>query len=96
MSQIAVLVEFSVKPEHRRSFETIIRTHAAKTLETEPGCRRFDVLIPQKDDGRVLLVEVYADDAAFKAHGAMPRLAEVRESYKDMIIDRKITLCNLG
>ena len=96
MSQIAVLVEFSVKPEHRQTFESIIRDHAAKTLETEPGCRRFDVLVPQKEDGRVFLVEVYADDAAFKSHGAMPRLAQVRESYKDMIIDRKITLCTLS
>lgn len=95
MSQIAVLVEFSVKPEQRQAFERIIREHAAKTKETEPGCRRFDVLIPQKDDGRVFLVEVYDDDAAFKAHGAMPRLAQVRETYKDMITDRKITLCTL-
>ena len=95
MSQIAILVEFSVKPEHRQSFEAIIRDHAAKTKETEPGCRRFDVLVPQKDDGRVFLVEVYADDAAFKAHSSMPRLAQVRETYKDMINDRKITLCNL-
>jgi autoinducer 2-degrading protein len=95
MSQIAVLVEFNVKPEHRAAFEAIIREHAAKTKETEPGCRRFDVLIPKKDDGRVHLVEVYADDAAFKAHGEMPRLAQVRERYKDMILDRKITLCTL-
>ena len=95
MSQVAILVEFAVKPEHRQSFESIIRAHAAKTKETEPGCRRFDVLVPQKDDGRIFLVEVYADDAAFKAHSAMPRLAEVRESYKDMITDRKITVCTL-
>lgn len=95
MSQIAVLVEFAVKPEHRKAFESIIREHASKTKETEPGCKRFDVLVPQKDDGRIFLVEVYQDDAAFKAHGAMPRLAQVRESYKEMITDRKITLCSL-
>ncbi len=95
MSQIAVLVEFQVKPEHRRDFESIIRQHAAKTLETEPGCRRFDVLIPKKEDGRVFLVEVYADEQAFQAHAATPRLAEVRESYKDMVADRKLTICTL-
>ena len=95
MSAVAVLVEFSMKPENRAKFETIIRAHAAKTKETEPGCRSFDVLIPQKDDSHVYLVEVYEDDAAFKAHSAMPRLAEVRETYKDLIIDRKITLCTM-
>lgn len=95
MSQIAILVEFQVKPEHRQAFEAIIREHAAKTKETEPGCRRFDVLIPKKEDGRVFLVEVYADDAALQAHSATPRLAQVREAYKDMILDRKLTICTL-
>ncbi len=95
MSKVAIAVEFHVKPEHRAAFERIIGEHARKTLESEPGCERFDVLIPKKDDGRVLLCEVYKDDAAFKAHGEMPRLAQVRESYKDMITDRKITVCEL-
>jgi len=95
MSQIAVVVEFHVKPEHRQAFEKIIRDHARKTLETEPGCKRFDVMIPKKEDGRVLLCEVYADDAAFKAHSEMPRLMEVRNAYKDMITDRTLTICTL-
>lgn len=95
MSQIAIVVEFHVKPDQRQAFEKIIREHAAKSLETEPGCKRFDVMIPRKEDGRVLLCEVYEDEAAFKAHSEMPRLAEVRNAYKDMITDRSLTICTL-
>ena len=95
MSQIAIVVEFHVKPAHRQEFEALIRDHARKTLETEPGCKRFDVMIPRKEDGRVLLCEVYEDDAALKAHSETPRLVEVRNAYKDMITDRSLTICTL-
>lgn len=94
MAKVAVVVEFDVKPDHRPAFEKIIREHARITKETEPGCVRFDVLIPKKEDGRIMLFELYADDKAFQDHSSAPRLAEVRERYKDMITGRRITLCS--
>ena len=39
----------------------------------EPGCRRFDVVEPQGEPDRVLLYEIYDDEAAFDAHAA-PRI----------------------
>ncbi|MET4701860.1 autoinducer 2-degrading protein [Constrictibacter sp. MBR-5] len=94
MSKVAIAVEFHVKPEHRTAFEAIIREHARLSRETEPGCVRFDVLVPKKDDGRILLFELYADEKAFQDHSALPRLAETRERYKDMITERRITVCS--
>ena len=38
----------------------------------EPGCRRFDVLLPAQGSDRVLLYEIYDDEAAFEAHCASP------------------------
>src|SRR3546814_827467 len=94
MSKIAIVVEFRVKPDHRRAFEAIIRGHPHKSCETDPGCVRFDVLIPKKEYGRVMLYELYADEKAFQDHSSAPRLAEVRERYKDMIAERSITICS--
>jgi quinol monooxygenase YgiN len=61
---------------------------------------QFDVLQPLGRDGapdltKVMLVEVYADQAAFDAHGRNPRLATVRESYASLIEGRKLTVCNM-
>ncbi len=96
---IALIVEFSIKPGSHAAFDAIIREHAAKTKQEEPGCMRFDVLQPMGKDGadlsKLCLVEVYKDDDAFKAHGANPRLAKVREAYTDLISDRKITICEM-
>jgi quinol monooxygenase YgiN len=94
MSKIAIVVEFDVKPEHRQAFEKVIRSHAKRTREAEPGCLQFDVLIPQRDANKVFLFECYRDAAAFETHGKSPILADTREKYKDMIENRRITLCS--
>ena len=94
MSKVALVVEFDIKPEHRSAFEEIIRFHAKRTLETEEGCVQFDVLIPEREPNKVFLFECYRDAAAFDAHGKAPLLAETRGKYKDMIENRRITVCS--
>ena len=94
MNRIALVVEFDVKPENRTEFEEIIRSHATRTLEAESGCLQFDVLIPHEDNGKVFLYECYRDSEALKQHTKSPILADTREKYKDMIADRRITICN--
>lgn len=99
MPKIALVVEFHLKPGAHAAFDAIIRTHAAGTLMDEPGCERFEVLQPRGKDGpdlsRVMLMEVYADEAAVAAHQANPRLAATRAAYQDLIVDRKIHICSL-
>ncbi len=96
---VALIVEFNIKPGSHAAFDAIIREHARLTKQEEPGCERFDVLQPTaktgRDESKVCLVEVYKDQDAFKAHGANPRLAKVREAYTDLITDRKITICEM-
>lgn len=93
MSKVALVVEFDIKPEHRQAFEEVIRGHAKRTLDSEEGCLQFDVLIPKEDANKVFLFECYRDAAAFDTHAQSPILAETRATYKDMINDRRITVC---
>ncbi|MDB5414260.1 MAG: lsrG [Rubritepida sp.] len=99
MAKIALIVEFHLKPGAHATFDAIIRGHAIGTLADEPGCERFDVLQPKGKDGpdlsRVMLVEVYADAAALAAHQANPRLGRTRDAYAELVVDRKIHLCDL-
>ena len=44
------------------------RQRRAPRCTDEPGCRRFDVVEPQGEPDRVLLYEIYDDEAAFDAH----------------------------
>ncbi len=97
MAKVALIVEFKLKPGAHAAFDAIIRDHAAGTLADEPGCERFDVLQPRGKEGpdlsRVMLCEVYADDAAFQAHTQNPRLARTRAAYEALIDGRTIHVC---
>ena len=55
MSRIMIVVEFETKPEHRNQFIELIKAHAQRS-RAEDGCQQFEVLLPQEDHNRVLLV----------------------------------------
>jgi quinol monooxygenase YgiN len=98
MSRIGIVVEFTPKPDCHAAFDTLIREHARATLAEEPGCQRFDVLQPigtdgKSDTGKIMLVEVYENMAAFDAHRANPRLPRVAAAYAPLLDGRKLTIC---
>ena len=66
MSRIMIVVEFEVKPEHRNQFIELIKGHAQRS-RAEDGCQQFDVLLPQEDHNRVLLVEAWHDQEALES-----------------------------
>lgn len=101
MPKIAIVVEFHVKPGLHAAFDAHIRDHAAKTLASEPGCERFDVLQPLTDAGgpdetRVMLYELYADQAAFDAHRTGARMPGVAERSAPLLARRVLTICATG
>jgi (4S)-4-hydroxy-5-phosphonooxypentane-2,3-dione isomerase len=92
MSRIMIVVEFEVKPEHRSQMIELIKGHAQRS-RAEDGCQQFDVLVPQEDQNRVLLVEAWRDQAALDAHSKGPMLAKTRETYQPWLVNRKATRC---
>jgi quinol monooxygenase YgiN len=92
MSRIMIVVEFEVKPEHRNQFIELLKGHAQRS-RTEDGCQQFDVLVPQEDQSRVLLVEAWRDQAALDVHSKAPTMAKLRESYQPWLVSRQATRC---
>ncbi|HYZ31654.1 MAG TPA: putative quinol monooxygenase [Crenalkalicoccus sp.] len=99
MAKTGIVVDFRIRPGQHAAFDAIIRDHARKTLAEEPGCERFEVFQPVNngvpDLSRLMLVEVFRDQAAFEEHGRNPRLAEVRQAYAPMIEARTLHVCTL-
>ena len=98
MARVGIIVEFTVKPGMFAAFDAHIRDHAARTLAEEAGCERFDVLQPLNADGtpnetKIMLCEVYRDQAAFDVHRNGPRMPSVGERSKPMLDGRVLTLC---
>ena len=100
MPRIGIIVSFRLKPGSWEKFDAIIREHARRTREEEPGCERFEAFQPVTaegalDKGRFMVCEVYRDQAALDAHIKNPRLAVVRKNYADLVESRELTICHL-
>jgi (4S)-4-hydroxy-5-phosphonooxypentane-2,3-dione isomerase len=84
---IALFVTLDVRPDLREQLLAGIRAQGAASLEREPGCLQFDVCVDQENPNRVLLYEVYEDQAAFDAHGGTPHFA-VWRAVADECVER--------
>jgi (4S)-4-hydroxy-5-phosphonooxypentane-2,3-dione isomerase len=92
MSRIMIVVEFEVKPDHRSQFIELMKGHAQRS-RAEDGCQQFDVLLPQEDQNRVLLVEAWRDQAALDVHMKLPAMARLRETFGPWVVSFKATRC---
>lgn len=98
MARVCIIVDFRIKPGSWAAFDAHIRAHAAATLAEEPGCTAFDVLQPLAEDGtpdhgRIMLVEIYADEAAFDIHRHGPRMPGVGAASAPLLDGRTLTRC---
>ena len=70
MSLFTIIVKFAIEKGAMAAFSELVLRNARTSLSEEEGCARFDVLVPDPADGRVLLYE--RDRAAFDVHAASP------------------------
>lgn len=68
MSGFVIMVDFRLVPGTRQRFRPLIDANAITSVKEEPGCRRFDVVEPVGEDDRIVLYEIYDDEAAFDVH----------------------------
>ena len=83
-----VTVHFHVKPEHVTAFQAAMLVNARSSVEKEPGCRRFDVTVDEKDPAHFFLFEVYDDEAAFQKHMTMDHFATVNRVIEPWVLDK--------
>ena len=95
MSAIVLLVELKIAPGQRDAYIARSRQHRANVLANEPGCQRFDLLLPEEGGDTMFLAEYYDDHAALEHHMQTPYMKAYLEETGPMIADRKRTLCVL-
>ncbi len=95
MAKLAIVATFELAAGRIDELIALLMAHRDRCLRDEPGTLQFDVLRPRDEENKVLLYEVYADDAAFKAHWEGASVARVREEAKDLIVKLVGTWCTL-
>jgi (4S)-4-hydroxy-5-phosphonooxypentane-2,3-dione isomerase len=79
----ALIATLHIQREHREEFLASMLDDARGSVNDEPGCYRFDVLVDAKDPNTLYLYEVYRDRAAFDAHLQAPHYVRWRDTVKD-------------
>lgn len=99
MTEMTIIVEFETLDGKEAEFTRIISDHARRTLQEEPGCKRFEVIKPLDDDFRpkpnlVIVNELYADQAAVLAHRANPRMGPLGTAIAPLLKSRRAILAH--
>ena len=96
MPKLAIIGTLEVAPGRKDEVLPLLMAHRARCLKDEPGTLQFEVLVPREDDTKVLLYEVYRDDAAFNVHWNGTSVARLREEAAGMIVKVYGTRCALA
>ena len=94
MSKIAIVGDITTKPGSFDEYFELMKIHAAASRD-EPGCLRFDLVVPLKGENRVLFYELYEDRPSFDAHASTDRIKAHGAKTKEMLENRTINICEL-
>ena len=81
-------VHITLKPENADKFMRMLEANASAARK-EPGCKQFDVLVDPSDQNKVMLYEVYADQAAFDAHQQTPHFKKYLAEAVPLVAGRQ-------
>ena len=96
MAKQANIGVIELVPGSRERFLPMLMAHRARCLDEEPGTLQFEVLSPRDDDAKVLLYQVYTDDAAFDAHWNGASMARIGKEAEGLVVSVTGTRCALS
>jgi (4S)-4-hydroxy-5-phosphonooxypentane-2,3-dione isomerase len=95
-STCTLTVWFDVAPDAFPNFLTQVRENAAQSVQLEPGCLRFDVLVPEIGAGSgVLLYEIYRTHDDFDLHLASSHYLRFDAATKHMVLAKQVAFHQL-
>jgi quinol monooxygenase YgiN len=96
MGRFVVVVDFRLRPGMAERFHALIVENARASVRDEPGCRQFDIVIPQGEADRVVLYEIYEDRPAFDAHMRTPHYASFDRESVPFVASKSVILGDLA
>ena len=95
MGRFVITVDFTLHEGMLKKFLPLIIANANQSRTAEPGCERFDVLVPKDSANRVFLYEIYKDKTAFGAHVKSSHFLQFDAASKACVQDKKVVEYNL-
>jgi len=91
MDKFVLIVDFEVKPGTSDEVIKYVSENAESSVEKEPGCYQFDVLRVPDNPNRLMLYEVYENEAAFQAHGKTAHIEAFLAKARPLFVKTTMT-----
>src|SRR5215470_3436375 len=95
MPMRAILAYLTTKAGKEAEFEAKMTAQAKRCLANEPGCLQFDVVQDPKNPTRFVMLEIYKDDEAIKAHQDSQHFKDFRPVVSELVADRKVEVLHM-
>jgi quinol monooxygenase YgiN len=95
MTGFVIIVDFRLKAGAHPEFRRLVDANAHASVRNERGCRRFDVVEPRGEANRVLLYEIYDDEAAFDEHCRSAHYQRFNRESELHVKEKSVIRCDL-
>lgn len=95
MSGYVIIVDFRLRPGVKEEFRALIDANAGASVREEKGCRRFDVTEVRGEPDRIVLYEIYDDEAAFDAHCRTEHFHAFDAASEALVARKEVIRCDL-
>jgi quinol monooxygenase YgiN len=82
-------VDIDVVPGQIENYLAALKENGAAAVQTEPGCREFNITVSQNDPNHVFIFEVYDNAAALDAHRQTDHFKKYAATTKAMVAKRE-------
>lgn len=90
---IGVYIEFEAQPGRFDGLMERLREESEYCMRHDEGCLRMELALPQKPDGRIMLIELWRDEAAIELHRNQP--GHSHDWQKDYVANKRVAVCNV-
>ena len=91
----AIVAYLTAKPGKEAEFQEKMTAQARRCLAKEPGCLQFDVAQDPNNPARLVMLEVYQDEAAVKAHQESQHFKDFRPVIGELVAERKVEVLDI-
>jgi len=88
--QVVRIAELEIDPAHLEGYMAAVKEEMETSVRIEPGVVAIYAVAEKDAPTKLTFFEIYADEAAYRAHIASPHFRKYFETTKDMITSRRL------
>lgn len=90
---IAIYIEYEPLPGCLDALQARMQNECDECIREDEGCLRMELCLPDPPDGRLLLAELWRDQAALDAHKNKP--GHSHEWQKALVAAKRVSRCRV-